>query len=217
MRYPVLVLDHDDTVMDSTRCIHHPAFQDALDQMRPGMTMDLETYFKINFDPGFLPYCENILHFSSDELKREYEIWQSWVKKIIPSVFPGMDTIIKRQIQEGGRVCVISHSVADNIRRDYAANNLPMPALVYGWEQPRERRKPDPWPLQEIMRLYKAAPSDLLMVDDLKPGFQTAGSAGVDFAAALWAHQVPDIHQEMHRISKNCFETPRELEHWLFD
>ena len=27
LRYKCLVLDHDDTVMDSTRLIHHPAFE----------------------------------------------------------------------------------------------------------------------------------------------------------------------------------------------
>ncbi|MCR4706626.1 MAG: HAD family hydrolase [Clostridiales bacterium] len=217
MRYPLLVLDHDDTVMDSTRSTHHPAFLDALSQMRPGVTISLEDYFRVNFEPGFLAYCEQELHFTEAEMEREYEIWQSWVRRRIPHVFPGVAQIIHRQIESGGRVAVVSHSVAANIRRDWAENGLPQPMLVFGWEQPRERRKPHPWPLQEILRKTGLSPSDLLMVDDLKPGFDMANAAGVDFAAALWAHDIPEIRTHMHHCCPVAFEDPTDLESWLFD
>ena len=217
MRYSCLILDHDDTVMDSTRSTHHPAFLDALRQMRPGVTVSLEDYFRLNFDPGFLPYCEQTLGFTPDELDREYEIWQSWVVRSIPHVFPGMARIIRRQIAEGGRICVVSHSVAHNIRRDYAENALPQPALVYGWEQPRERRKPSPWPLQDIQRRLRVSPADCLVVDDLKPGLDMARSAGIDFAAALWAHNIPEIHAHMRACCEHLFDDPEKLERWLFD
>ena len=217
MRYRCLVLDHDDTVMDSTRSIHHPAFLDALRQMRPGVTVSLEDYFRLNFDPGFLPYCEEVLHFSPEELSREYDIWQSWVSRIVPEVFPGMARLIRRQVAEGGWICVVSHSVAHNILRDYAENRLPAPTLVYGWEQPRERRKPNPWPVQEIARKLQLSPAELLMVDDLKPGLDMARAAGIDFAAALWAHSIPEIHEHMRSECRHVFDTPESLEHWLFD
>ena len=217
MRYRCLVLDHDDTVMDSTRSIHHPAFLDALAQMRPGIQVSLEEYFRLNFDPGFLPYCESVLHFTPDELTREYGIWQSWVKRTVPDVFPGMARIIHRQIHCGGKICVVSHSVAQNILRDYAANSLPLPSLVFGWEQPRDRRKPNPWPIEEIMRQLELQQSELIMIDDLKPGMDMAKAAGVDFAAALWAHDIPEIRGYMHRECGQAFDTAEELEHWLFD
>ena len=37
MRYKCLVLDHDDTVVDSTASIHYPAFLEALKILRPGV------------------------------------------------------------------------------------------------------------------------------------------------------------------------------------
>ena len=46
LRYPCLVLDHDDTVMDSTAHIHYPAFLDEMQQMRPGVWMSLQDYFR---------------------------------------------------------------------------------------------------------------------------------------------------------------------------
>ena len=61
LKYKCLVVDHDDTVMNSTKHVHHPSFLVALKELRPGVTMDVDTYFRINFDPGFLPYCEDVL------------------------------------------------------------------------------------------------------------------------------------------------------------
>ncbi len=67
------------------------------------------------------------------------------------------------------------------------------------------------------MEKLNLRPQDLLMVDDLKPGFDMARAAGVSFAAALWAHQIPEIHGYMRRFSPNCFESTEALEKWLFD
>ncbi len=217
MRYRCLVLDHDDTVMDSTRSIHHPAFLDALARMRPGVTISLEDYFRVNFDPGFLEYCEQTLRFTPEELDREYEIWQGWVRRIVPEPFHGIARLVRRHVASGGLLCVVSHSVAENILRDYEANGLPRPSLVFGWEQPRERRKPNPWPLLEIARRLSLEPREMLMVDDLKPGLVMAEAAGVDFAAALWAHRIPEIHSEMRGACRYAFDSPRQLESWLFE
>ena len=217
LRYRCLVLDHDDTVTDSTAHIHYPAFLDEMEQMRPGVWMSLQDYFRINFDPGFLPYMTEVLHFTDEELKQEYDIWQSWVQRIVPTVYPGMADIIRRQKAEGGYVCVVSHSVDFNIRRDYRENGLPEPDLVFGWEQPNDRRKPNPWPLLEIQRQLHLKPEEMLMVDDLKPGYDMAQAAGIPFAAACWAYDVPEIKAFMAQYSKLCFDTPEELGKYLFE
>ena len=216
MRYRCLVLDHDDTVTDSTAHIHYPAFLDEMEQMRPGVWMSLQDYFRINFDPGFLPYMTEVLHFTDEELKQEYDIWQSWVQRIVPTVYPGMADIIRRQKAEGGYVCVVSHSMDFNIHRDYRENGLPEPDLVFGWEQSKEHRKPNPWPLFEIQKRLHLKPEEMLMVDDLKPGYDMARAAGVPFAAACWAYDVPEIRAFMEENCENAFEDPAELERFLF-
>lgn len=62
LRYACLVFDHDDTVTDSTRYVHHPAFLEALKELRPGKSVTLEAYFRLNFHPGFMEYCEEELY-----------------------------------------------------------------------------------------------------------------------------------------------------------
>ena len=217
MKYKCLILDHDDTVMDSTTHVHHPAFLVALAEMRPGTTISLEDYFRMNFHPGFLQYCAETLHFTEAEYARELEIWKDYVRDHIPAVFPGMARIIRRQKAEGGLVCVISHSFDFNIRRDYAANGLPEPDAVYGWELPRELRKPDPWALNQVLARFDLKPQDCLVVDDLKPGYDMARSAGVPFAAACWAYDIPEIRSFMEENCRLSFTDPTALDAYLFD
>ena len=122
---------------------------------------------------------------------------------------------MRRQRAEGGLVCVVSHSIDYNILRDYKANGLPAPDAVYGWERPMEERKPHPFPLEDIMRRFALAPSELLMIDDLKPGYDMAQSCGVDFAAVGWSSDVPQIEAFMRENCPNYFKTVAQLDSFL--
>ena len=215
MKYRCLVFDHDDTVVNSTATIHHPCFVEYLKLYYPGRECLLEEYFLKNFDPGFVPMCREDYGMSDEELEREAAFWRAYVQNHIPLAYPGIRTIMERQKAAGGLVCVVSHSYEYNIRRDYRANGLPEPDLVFGWEQPLERRKPQPWPLEEIMRRCELAASDLLMIDDLKPGFDMAEACGVDFAAVGWSNDIPEIERFMRRNSRLYFKTVAELSAFL--
>ena len=215
MRYQCLVFDHDDTVVNSTATIHWPCFVDFLAQRRPGMSCSLEKYFIKNFDPGFLPMCREDYGLSDAELDDELRFWKAYVREHVPSAYPGIREMMERQKAEGGLVCVVSHSLDFNIRRDYRENGLPEPDAVYGWEQPLERRKPSPWPLQEIMRRFELQPRDLLMIDDLKPGYDMARACGVDFAAVGWANDIPAIERFMRGNCRWYFKTVPEMAAFL--
>lgn len=215
MRYKCLVFDHDDTVVNSTATIHHPSFQQYLDRYRPGMSCSLEKYFLRNFDPGFIPMCREDYAMTDADLDIEVRFWQDYVQGHTPAAYPGIREIMLRQRAEGGLICVASHSLEKNIRRDYEANDLPQPDLVFGWDLPVEQRKPNPFPLQEIMRIYGLKPGELLMIDDLKPGFDMAASCGVDFAAAGWANDIDEIERFMRQNSRYYFKTVEELKTFL--
>ena len=144
-------------------------------------------------------------------LEVEWRFWREYVKDHIPESYPGIREIMQRQKEEGGLLCVVSHSFDDNIRRDYAANGLPMPDAVFGWEQPPERRKPQVWPLEEIMRRFDLDRGELLMIDDLKPGYDMAAACGVDFAGVGWSNDIAAIETFMRHNCTNYFKTVSEL------
>ena len=201
MRFQCLVMDHDDTTVNSTATIHFPSFLAYLAQVRPGLSYTLDDYFRKNFDPGVMALFTGELGFSEEELEGEFRFWQDWVRTRVPKAYPGIREILQRHRDAGGKIAVVSHSMRENIERDYRENGLPVPDLIFGWEQPPEQRKPEAWPLQQIMMTFSLPPEELLMVDDLKPGYDMARRCGVPFAAAGWANDIPEIEQFMR---KNC-------------
>ena len=215
MKYKCLVFDHDDTTVNSTATIHHPCFQLFLDQYRPGMVCSLEEYFLKNFDPGFIPMCRQDYAMSDEELETEGLFWREYVKGHIPLVYPGIIEIMERHRAQGGLICVVSHSHEDNILRDYEHNGLPTPDAVYGWGRPAHERKPHPFPLLDIMARFGLEASDLLMIDDLKPGYDMAMACGVDFAAVGWASDIAPIEAFMRENSRLYFKTVDELDAFL--
>lgn len=215
MKYRCLVFDHDDTVVNSTAVIHHPCFQKYLSLRRPGMECSLERYFLKNFDPGFIQMCRDDYGMTDEDLADETQFWLSYVREHIPVAYLGIREIMERHKNSGGIIAVVSHSMKMNILRDYSFNGLPEPDEVFGWEQPPERRKPNPWPLLEIMREFDLKPSEVLMIDDLKPGYDMAAAAGIGFAAAGWANDITPIEVFMRENCPNYFKNVSELNAFL--
>ncbi len=155
MRYKCLVLDHDDTLVNSTATIHFPCFCEFLKEVRPNAkTYTLEDYFRKNFDPGILPFFTEEVGLSPQELDYEFRFWQNYVKPRVPQAFSGMREILERHKRQGGILAVVSHSMKDAIVRDYRENGLPQPDVIYGWDLPPEQRKPAPWALEQIMAQF---------------------------------------------------------------
>ncbi len=215
MKYKCLVFDHDDTVVDSTATIHYPCFVEYTRTRYPGKKCSLEEYFIKNFDPGFLEFCRDEYGMDDAALIDETEYWRAWVNNHIPTAYPGIKEIMERQRAEGGLICVVSHSFDYNILRDYEKNSLPTPDAIYGWERPLDERKPNPFPLEDIMRRFSLSPDELLMVDDLKPGYDMAVKCNVPFAAVGWSSDVPQIERFMRQNCPNYFKSVADFADFL--
>ena len=217
MKTPCLIVDHDDTVVNSTATVHYPCFVEYTRIYHPEYRCTLEDYFLKNFDPGVVAFFRDEVGMSEAQMLQEQTYWNAYVQNHVPQAYPGMVEILWEQKRRGGRLCVVSHSYRDNILRDYRENGLPEPDAVYGWECPPERRKPNPWPLEQIMADFGLEPGELLMLDDLKPGYDMARACGVPFAAAGWANDIPQIEGFMRKNCDYYFKTVPELGAWLFD
>jgi len=218
LRYRCIVLDHDDTVVDSTAEIHYPAFIEALKVLRPGQedSISLENYFRENFSGGFIPMCENLYGFTKDDFDVELDIWKNYVKTRVPDVYPGIRDILWRFKEAGGIITVVSHSFDFNIKRDYEANRLPAPDMIFGWECEEGQRKPSTYGPEQIAKQYNLLPSDMVMVDDLKPGFDMAKKFGMDFLGAGWCKSAPEIVDYMEENCSVYLRDPGELSQHLF-
>ena len=218
MKYKCLVLDHDDTIVSSTAEIHYPCFVEYLKETRPHLVGEwtLERYFVENFHPGITAILRDGLGMDEEELQCEYNYWAEYVKNHIPAAFPGIREIIEQFRARGGIIAVNSHSYRKYIERDFRHNGLPAPDEIYSWDLPEEQRKPSPYTLFQLMDKYSFAPSEVLVVDDLKPGYDMARGAGVDFAAAGWAHDIPEISDFMSKYGDYYLKDTASLSKILF-
>lgn len=219
MKYKCLILDHDDTVVNSTATIHYPCFIKYLRERLPHLAdkYSLSDYFVKNFHPGVLEFFTEEIGLTPEEMREEEEYWADYVSGHIPTAYDGMREIITQFRARGGLIVVDSHSFTKYIERDWEHNSLPAPDVIYGWDLPKGKRKPSPYTVLLTMERYGLRPDEVLVVDDLKPGYDMARGAGVDFAAAGWAYDVVEIEEFMRKKCDFYLKSTSELSALLFD
>lgn len=217
LKYPCLVFDHDDTVVQSEATVNYPFFVEFLKVCRPGMTITEHEYISECFEPGYIEMCRRRFGFTDEELLEEYTAWKEYIRSHIPAAYAGIGELIRRYRQAGGILCVISQSAQENILRDYQTHFDILPDEVYGWDLEPEHRKPSPWALQQIMEKYRLSPAQILVVDDMKAAVGMAKSVGCPIAFAGWGRKdYPQIRREMESLCDFSFYSTEALERFLF-
>ncbi len=217
LKYPCLLLDHDDTVVQSERSINYPYFCYILDHFRPGAKITWEEYCHGCFHLGFADMCRQWYGFTEEELVDEYQGWKAYIMEHIPPVFPGIVDVIKRYKAEGGKIFVVSHSSRDNITRDYLAHIGFLPDEIFGWDLPEHQRKPSIYAIEQIEKKYGFSRSQMLIVDDMKPALDMAHAAGVPIAFAAWGRlDQKEIRGFMESSCDYSFRSPENLAEFLF-
>jgi phosphoglycolate phosphatase/pyrophosphatase PpaX len=196
----------------------YPYFCKILDQFRPGATISLEDYVMGCHNLGFADMCRDKWNFTDEELKEEYLGWKDYIRTHIPDPYDGIREILHRQKAEGGMICVVSHSAFENITRDYETHFGITPDAIYGWDLTEHQRKPNPYPLLDIMTRYDLKPEDILVVDDMKLACQMAEPLGIKVAYAGWnGLSIPEIDAEMKALCEFSFDSTEKLYNFLFD
>ena len=90
------------------------------------------------------------------------------------------------------------------------------PDLIFGWELDEHQRKPNPYPIVEIMKRFNLNTNEIIVLDDLKPGLDMARSCNVTFAGAGWSHIVPEIENYMRNNSDYYFSTVESFNKFIF-
>lgn len=216
MKYKALVLDHDDTVVRSTPEIHYPAFLAAMRVLRPERAnTSLREFIRFSLAPGIYPFFTQVLRFNEEELALEQKIWREYTVTTVADAYEGFDALFAAYRAAGGKICVASHSEAMNIKRDYRTLFGFEPDLVFGWERPEPERKPHPFPLDETMKVLGLTSKELLMVDDLMPGYDMAAARNVDFAYAGWSDTAFAAGAEVRPVAKYAFDRVAALNDFL--
>ena len=101
LKYPCLVLDHDDTVVASEIAVNYPCFLEALEKFRPGEWMDHPEFVSWCFKYEFTDFLRIRYGFTPEEGKEEYEMWKVYARTHIPPVCEGIrDIILEQKVNE---------------------------------------------------------------------------------------------------------------------
>lgn len=216
MRYRCLFLDYDDTVVDSSKRIHYPSFLEALRILRPLQAdMSFARFMQYCAEPGFASLLDDILQLNPQEKEIQQSIWKRYTTQITPPLFKGMDTLLRQFKQQGGLISAVSHSEKATIQRTYMTHLGFAPDMIFGWDDPPEKRKPSPYPIEQTCREYGLDKRECLVVDDLCSGMQMAKAAGVAFCHAGWSPCVHTMQQRMQNQSQYSFDAVESFARWL--
>ncbi|CAD7948470.1 unnamed protein product [Amoebophrya sp. A25] len=190
-KYRCLILDHDETCVESTKRIHHPAHVACCKEILPEHTpIDLEGWFRVNHNPGVGEYLRGVFGDDPDVHKREMDIWHQFMRERDPAFYVGIIELLKVWRQLGGIVTVVSHSPEDVIKRHYEKLGKGfMPDRIWGWRDDPLERKPNAWPCEQIFKEFDVKPEKCIMIDDLSPGLNMAKKVAVKSMVAAWAHK----------------------------
>lgn len=217
LKYKCLVLDHDDTVVQTERTIGYPYFRDYIEKIRPGQTLSFPEYVRDCNNMVFADMCRERWNMTEEELSNEYLGWKAYSRVNVPEVCYGIGRVIQRQKELGGLVCVSSLSTREIIERDFLHHFGILPDAIYDYDLPVDKRKPAAYSLLDIMEHFGLKPAEMLMVDDMKLGCMMAKAVGVTTAFAGWSKaDFPELTEEMRTICNFSFDSPAELERFLF-
>jgi len=189
MKYKGLLLDFDDTMVESTESIHYPIYVDCLKKMKPHMTpVSIKEWFWLNHEPGISAFLRQI--YNEEEMVEEYNFWKESVAKYpLPKLYPGILEFAKDFQSQGGKIAILSLGQKPQIEQTCAEHGLTVD-YISGWTDDETKRKPNAYPALEAMREMGVQPEQCLLVDDLSPGLKMAQKVGVKACLATWINPV---------------------------
>ena len=214
-----LVLDHDDTLVDSTRTVHYPAHRAFMRKYRPlAEPCSLADWFRRNADPGIETYLKGNLGLSEAEWAEEFRIWSLFLKEGHPPFYTPLPRLLRRFTRRGGILCVISNGDEATIRQQYRrlfkTFSVPLHHLQ-AWHPDPRRRKPSPDPLRFLLKRFDLDPREVLVLDDLPHGLLMAQKLGVPYVWAGWSQGLEEVLSILPRPPDACLRHPAHLERLL--
>ncbi|MBP3308538.1 MAG: HAD family hydrolase [Clostridia bacterium] len=218
MRYRCLVIDHDDTVVNSTETIHYPCFISFMDMQGRDMREEvpIEKYLEYNCLGNIMEFYLDKVGLSQELLDEETLYWRDCVNNYVPKAYEGIREILTRFRELGGKIYVASHSESRFILRDCKENGLPAPDGIFGYDAPSDLCKPSPKIIDTIIAKTGIPREEILVIDDLRHGFELAKNSGVTFAAAGWGYSVPRVEALMRSVADYYLKSVSDLDNLLF-
>ncbi|ELP90417.1 hypothetical protein EIN_016360 [Entamoeba invadens IP1] len=215
LKYKCIVLDQDDTTVDSTPSVHYKSYQLFMSKYRKDSPIfTLEEWYKILWDVNTTQFFNDVLCLSNDEKKEIYQEWINCYTNSRIEMFPGILDFLKEYRSLGGIIIVCTHGQATVIKDFYEkyTNGAFLPDDIYGFDPTHpELCKPYPYPIECVLQKYRLTKQDIVVVDDLSHGLLMAKNAGVDSIGALYGKGHQLVADRIKELSKTTVDSVAEL------
>jgi len=205
MKYKALVLDYDDTIVESARVINYPAYRDSLKILRPLMAcLSFEDWLAMHSRMGPIGFFKDYLKFNDSEAKRELEIWGGYKRSVTPQFYNGIPEALEEYKSKGGIVTVASLSDGTTVFENFVKAGMSLDH-VFGGDMNPDIIKPNPYVINRIAQLYNFDTTNILVVGDLQTEALFARNGKASFAAACWGHNIPSIKDEFKKLGVETY------------
>lgn len=200
-----LILDHDDTLMDSQETVHYPIFLETLKIMRPHVTLPTFGEFVTRSNEfGFEGYIRKVYGFSEAEVETEINFWREQVPLRQAEIFSDVARVVADFVNLGGILVVYSYSDSSMILSDYQRHFDFIPHDIIGFDNDLSFRKPARVPLLTMMAKFNLTPNECILVDDMPLLIETAQRTNIDMVGANWSLSSKYVWKRKHQNVLLC-------------
>lgn len=199
LKKKLLILDHDDTLMDSQHTVHYPIFLETLGMMRPQVSLpSFKEFVQLSNRYGFEAYIRRVYGFNDEEVAKELAFWRKQVPRREAQVFTEVANVVSEFVLAGGILVVYSYSDSSMILSDYRRVFDFEPHDIIGFDNAQAFRKPARAPLLKMMHTFNVKPSECLLVDDMPLLINTAKRTNIEMVGANWSLSSKYVWKRKH-------------------
>lgn len=205
----VFIFDFDDTIADSTPKIHYPAYKKFCEMIKI-KPLTLEQYYREMFYHTYSEFIEN-MHLTKEQYDLEFSNWKQYTAKIKPKPFKGILSLLKKIQKNGHKLVICSQSNLEAIENFFNSVDIKPDLIIAGDRKHPERNKPYNYPIELIKKKYKVETSQMMVIDDMKPGLLMAKNNKIKSVGVMYSGFHESLKNEIAKLSSVVVNSVEEL------
>lgn len=215
LRKKCLILDHDDTIINSQESIHYPLFVEVLKKLRPNIQpIDFERFIDLSNELGFVKMCRTLYHYTPQEIEFEYHYWKTHSAAMQAPSFEGLKEILQAFTQAGGLIIVYTMNSSQNVLQDYERLFQFVPHKIIAHDQYVVLKKPYRLSILHALHELELNVKECIFIDDTPMLLELKDRLNMDFLAANWAKSAHPLWKHRHDVP--ILNHPKELASYIF-
>lgn len=209
----VFIFDFDDTIVNSTPEIHYKAYK-VFCEMTNRKPLTLEKYYVELFEKTYVEFIRD-MNLTLEEYQIEFENWKLYTSTIKPEPFYKIMDILRKIKNSGHKLVICSQSNREAIENFFNETDIMPDLIIAGDREHSERNKPYNYPINTVKKMYGVDNSQIIVIDDMKPGLIMAKNNCVKSIGVLYCGYHDKLAKSIKKLSTVVAESTDELEKFI--